>query len=93
MKRLFIILVGVLLICSVAAAQQRLEPAAHKLNQLKTWLSGQIRATTDESQRAHYFFDLAQIKKFEENPKELNLTRPSEPPDGAPIGSDCDWPM
>lgn len=74
-----------------AAAQVR-AIAAHKLNQLKTWLSGQQRATTDESQRAHYFFGLAQIKKFEENPKELNLTRPSEPPDGAPIGSDCDWP-
>jgi hypothetical protein len=75
-----------------AAAQVR-AIAAHKLNQLKTWLSGQIRATTDESQRAHFFFGLAQIKKFEENPKELNLTRPAEPPDGAPIGSDCDWPM
>jgi len=74
-----------------AAAQVR-AIAAHKLNQLKTWLSGQIRATTDESQRAHYFFGLAQIKKFEENPKELNFTRPAEPPDGAPIGSDCDWP-
>jgi hypothetical protein len=75
-----------------AAAQVR-AIAAHKLNQLKTWLSGQERATTDESERAHYFFGLAQIKKFEENPKELNLTRPAEPPDGAPIGSDCDWPM
>jgi hypothetical protein len=76
-----------------AAAQVR-AIAAHKLNQLKTWLSGQQTATADESQRAHYFFGLAQIKKFEENPKELNFTRPAEPPDGAPIGSDCDidWP-
>jgi hypothetical protein len=72
-----------------ASAQVR-AIAAHKLNQLKTWLSGQIRATTDESQRAHYFFGLAQIRKFEENPKELNFTRPAEPPDGAPIGTDCD---
>lgn len=93
MKRLCSFLVAVLLVCPVAAAQQRSEPAAHKLNQLKTWLSGQIRATTDESHRAHFFFGLAQIKKFEENPRELNFTRPADPPDGAPIGSDCDWPM
>jgi hypothetical protein len=31
-------------------------------------------------------FALAQIKKFEENPKEMNLPRPLEPPDGQPIG-------
>jgi hypothetical protein len=75
------------------AAPQVRAIASHKLNQLKTWLSGQIRLTAlEEGQRAHYFFALAQIKRFEENPKELNLIRPAEPPDGAPIGSDCDWP-
>jgi hypothetical protein len=28
---------------------------------------------------------------FEENPKNLNLTQPADPPDGPPIGNfDCD---
>jgi len=98
MKRICGVALAILLSVLFVAAQQRPESgpvpaiASHKLNQLKTWLSGQIRATTDESHRAHFFFGLAQIKKFEENPKELNLTRPADPPDGASISSDCDWP-
>jgi hypothetical protein len=80
-----------------ASAQAR-AIAAHKLNQLKTWITAQLTVTQqDESRRAHLFFALAQMKRFEENPKELSLPRPPDPPEGQPIGSDatqfwrCDW--
>jgi hypothetical protein len=69
------------------AAPQARAIAGHKLNQLKTWLAAQSGVTQmDESRRAQMMFALAQIKKFEENPKEMNLPRPLEPPDGQPIG-------
>lgn len=70
-----------------ASAQVR-AIAAHKLNQLKTWMTAQAGLTAqDEGRRAHLLFALAQLKKFEENPKELSLPRPLEPPDGQPIGA------
>jgi len=84
-----------------SASSQSRAAAGHKLNQLKTWISAQAGSTQmEESRRAHFLFALAQIKKFEENPKEMSLPRPLEPPDGQPIGADgsplslwlCDWP-
>jgi hypothetical protein len=32
---------------------------------------------------------ISQIKSFENNPKEVNVPKPVEPPPGQPIG--CDW--
>jgi hypothetical protein len=34
-------------------------------------------------------FAIAQIRKFESEPKEVNVPKPAEPPPGQPIG--CDW--
>jgi hypothetical protein len=34
-------------------------------------------------------FAIAQIRKFESEPKEVNVPKPAEPPPGKPIG--CDW--
>jgi hypothetical protein len=62
--------------------------AALKLNELKAWLVAQLPGVSDESWRAHYFFALSQIKQLQEDPKQLNMTHPNEPPDGQPIGSD-----
>ncbi len=62
--------------------------AALKLNDLKTWLGTQLPTLTDDSWRAHFFFALAQIKQLQEDPKQLDLTKPNDPPDGMPIGSD-----
>jgi hypothetical protein len=31
-----------------------------------------------------------QIKRFQEDPKKMNLTMPQQPPDGQPIGAG-DW--
>ena len=50
-----------------------------------------VKQTKDEDQKAHFTFALSQIKMFEQDPKQLNLTKPVDPPDGPPIGNfDCD---
>jgi hypothetical protein len=71
-----------------------------KLDQLKNWAATQSGATRDQTQRAFLFYTAAQIKRFQEDPKKMNLTKPNDPPDGQPIGTDlwmradpdwCDW--
>jgi hypothetical protein len=72
-----------------------------KLEQLKAWLGTQRGLTADENQRAFLFYATEQIKRFQEDPKKMNLTRPQDPPDGQPIGMDwwakadfewrCNW--
>jgi hypothetical protein len=59
-----------------------------KLEQLKGWLGTQRSLTADENQRAFLFYAAEQIKRFQEDPKKMNLTRPQDPPDGQPIGMD-----
>ncbi len=59
-----------------------------KLDQLKAWLGTQRTLTADENQRAFLFYAVEQIKRFQEDPKKMNLTRPQDPPDGQPIGMD-----
>jgi len=71
-----------------------------KLDELKTWSATQTNATRDQNQRAFLIYAANQIKRFQDDPKKMNLTRPNDPPDGQPIGSDwwamserdsCDW--
>ncbi|MGH9701808.1 MAG: hypothetical protein ACRD4K_00410, partial [Candidatus Acidiferrales bacterium] len=66
--------------------------AAQKLNSLKSWLASQAGATTDPDWNAHYSFALSQVKQLQEDPKQLNLTRPNDSPEGQPIGSDVFFP-
>ena len=74
-----------------AAAQVR-AVASIKLDELRSWLAGQINATSDESRRAEFSFAVAQIERFQKDPKQMNVTKPPEPPPGQPIGdSDFDW--
>jgi len=61
--------------------------ASLKLDQLKNWLATQNRlGVVDENQRAFLFYSIEQIKRFQEDPKKVNLTAPQAPPDGQPIG-------
>jgi Met-zincin/Domain of unknown function (DUF5117) len=70
-----------------------------KLEQLRTWLGTQRTLTADDNQRAFLYYAIQQIKRFQDDPKKMNLTRPQDPPDGQPIGMDwwgkgewgCDW--
>ena len=63
--------------------------ASWKLDQLKTWATLQTRLTADENRRAFLYYALEQIKRFQDDPKKMNLTRPQTPPDGQPIGMAC----
>ncbi len=74
------------------AAGQVRAISAQKLNELKYWLSSQLGSISDESWRAHYSFALSQIRQLQEDPKQLNLTKPNDPPDGQPIGTDVFFP-
>jgi hypothetical protein len=62
--------------------------ASWKLEQLKTWLTLQRRIAVDDNRRAFLYYALEQIKRFQEDPKKMNLTPPQAPPDGQPIGMD-----
>ena len=71
-----------------------------KLDELKNWAASQANATRDQPQRAFLVYAANQIKRFQEDPKKMNLTKPNDPPDGQPIGTDlwmmanrdwCDW--
>jgi hypothetical protein len=63
-----------------------------KIDELKSWLVKQVKQVKDNEQRAHFFFALSQIKTFEEDPKDLRLTKPLDLPAGPPIGGyGCDF--
>ncbi len=71
-----------------------------KLEELKRWLPVQVSTTRDQNQRAFLLYAENQIKRFQDDPKKMNLTKPNDPPDGQPIGTDwwlmseqnwCDW--
>lgn len=62
--------------------------ASLKLEQLKAWLASQNRLMVSENRRAFLFYSLEQIKRFQDDPKKMNLTPTQTPPDGQPIGMD-----
>ena len=69
------------------ASNQVRAVASLKVDQLKSWLALQRRSpTTDENHRAFVYYTLEQIKRFQEDPKKMNLTPAQAPPDGQPIG-------
>ena len=74
--------------------------AEAKLAELKGWLIQQQDLTRDDNQKAFLSYAANQIKRFQEDPKKMNLSKPNDPPDGQPIGMDwwdradrdwCDW--
>jgi hypothetical protein len=63
-----------------------------KLDELKSWATSQANGMRDQSQRAFLLYAANQIRRFQDDPKKMNLTKPNEPPDGQPIGMDW-WLM
>jgi hypothetical protein len=59
-----------------------------KLDELKNWLDDRAKQAAGESAKAHYVFAIAQINRFQTNPKEMHFTAPVAPPAGPPIGMD-----
>jgi len=78
---------------SLAAGEHALNQvraiASWKLEQLKTWLASQSRIAVDENRRAFLYYSIEQIKRFQDDPKKMNLTPAQQPPDGKPIGMAC----
>jgi Met-zincin/Domain of unknown function (DUF5117) len=67
--------------------------AEFKLDELRKWAANEAAASSiDQNQRAFLLYAANQIKRFQDDPKKMNLTKPNDPPDGQPIGTDW-WTM
>jgi len=66
--------------------------AEYRLELLKRSLNDQRVQSRSIEQTAFLNFAENQIKRFQEDPKKMNLTKPNDPPDGQPIGTDW-WTM
>jgi hypothetical protein len=96
-----VVLMDLMALASGERASNQVRAIAElKLEELRRWLSLQPDLTRDESQKAFLFYAANQIKRFQEDPKKMNLTKANDPPDGQPIGMDwwtlsdrdwCDW--
>ncbi len=74
--------------------------AEYRLELLKRSLNDQRLQSRSMEQTAFLNYAENQIKRFQDDPKKMNLTKPNDPPDGQPIGTDwwtmldqdwCDW--
>ena len=72
-----------LLVQNVQASEQARAIAYTKLDDLRKWLVA--RQTTDSAERAHSVYAAAEIKRFEDDPKVISVTKPADAPDGSPI--------
>src|SRR6185312_2871122 len=68
---------------SAQAAEQARAIAYLKLEDLRKWALA--HQNPDAAERAHMIYAAAQIKRFEDNPKESPVAKPVEPPDGSRI--------
>jgi hypothetical protein len=68
---------------NVQASEQARAMAYLKLDDLRKWLLA--RQTTDTAERAHSVYAAAQIKRFQDDPKVITVSKPADPPDGSPI--------
>ena len=95
-----VILADLMSLASAERASNQVRAIASlKIDQLKGWLASRRVSTADENQRAFVYYASEQIKRFEDDPKKMNLTRSQDAPDGQPIGMDwwdradegCGW--
>jgi hypothetical protein len=61
--------------------------ARHRLHVLGEWAAKPGQAVPGREE--FYFYAAERIRRFEENPKEVSVPKPADPPPGQPIG--CDW--
>jgi hypothetical protein len=82
------------------AANQVRAIAEYRLELLKGSLNDQRPLARTMEQTAFLIYATNQIRRFQEDPKKMNLTKANDPPDGQPIGTDwwnradrdwCDW--
>lgn len=94
------ILTDLMALASAERAPNQVRAIAElKVDELKGWIGRQKTVSADENRRAFLYYAEEQIKRFQDDPKKMNITRPQDPPDGQPIGMDwwdlsdwyCDW--
>ena len=73
-----------------ASAQAR-AIASLKIDQLKMWLNEKAKATSAESWKAHYAYELGLINSFRENPEKYEAENLLPAPPGAPIGTNDEF--
>jgi hypothetical protein len=71
-----------------AATAQARAITMYKINELSTWIEGQLEYIRDAHLEAHYAHALSQISNFLENPEKYEHETPLDIPPGQPIG-DC----
>ena len=69
------------------AASQVRAIASYELQELKEWLESKRKSTKDEAAKAHYFFAISEINKFQKGGNKMKFTNPASAPAGSPIGS------
>jgi hypothetical protein len=72
-----------LLAQNTQASEQARAIAYLKLDDLRKWLLA--RQNSDAAERAHSVYGAAQIKRFQDDPKVIPVSKPAEAPDGSPI--------
>jgi hypothetical protein len=79
-----VVLYRLMLLASNAQASEQAKAIAWlKLDDLRKWAL--TAPWKDTAQHAHYLFAAAQIKRFQDDPKEIGVNKPAEAPDGPPI--------
>lgn len=68
---------------NATASEQARAIAFTKLDDLRKWLLA--RQNTDTAERAHSVYAAAQIKRFQDDPKVITVSKPADAPDGSPI--------
>ena len=61
--------------------------ASLKIDQLKGWLKERMHSLSDESERAHFQFAVAQIERYQTDPTKFIIPPPQATPPGDPIGT------
>ena len=59
-----------------------------KLEELKGWLTNQMRTANKKDRKAHFFHAIFMIKMFQKDPQKVNIRMPLKPPQGSPIGTE-----
>lgn len=89
-----VVLFRLMELASDESASEQVRAIAYlKLDQLLEWLKAQARRPGNEEQQAHEMLSISQIERFQKDPAKIPVTKPVEPPAGAPIGmfDSCSW--
>ncbi|MEN8249021.1 MAG: zinc-dependent metalloprotease, partial [Bacteroidota bacterium] len=73
------------------ASEQARAITYSKIMELKSWAKKQMVITKNSNEKSALEFAIFQIEKFENTPADFKRVEPLSPPDGSPIGMDCEF--